>query len=215
MEDSSLIFKYFPELTAVQQEQFRKIATLYSEWNSKINVISRKDIDQIYLHHILHSIAIAKPAIDNKLFTPGTSILDVGTGGGFPGIPLAIVFPQAQFTLCDSIAKKIRVAGEVSSSLGLKNVKVVCARAEALPEKYDWVVSRAVTSLKDFLPWVKGKYSKGLIFLKGGDTEAEIEECCRVNKLSPSLFKTVEIPELFSNEYFEGKKIIIISKLFG
>lgn len=214
MTQSGIIYKYFPELSSLQKEQIEMLAPLYADWNSKINVISRKDIDEIYLHHVLHSLAIA--AYLNKdggiAFSNGDSVLDLGTGGGFPGIPLAVLYPQVQFTLCDSIAKKIKVASEVSSALSLQNVRTVCSRAEALPEKYDWVVSRAVTALKDFMPWVKGKYSKGLIFLKGGDTAAEISECCQALRLSTSIFHTIDITTLFREDFFNGKKILFISK---
>ena len=160
-----LIYKYFPNLTELQQERIKKLFPLYEEWNSKINVISRKDIDKLYLHHILHSLAIAKYIN----FMPGTKIIDVGTGGGFPGIPLAILFPECSFTLVDSIGKKTKVAQAVAEALDLKNVKVINARMEAVDEKADFIVSRAVTELKNFLPWVKGKYLQGILYLKGGD----------------------------------------------
>src|SRR5205823_1792932 len=151
-----ILLKYFPEITPPQQAQFVRLQELYTLWNSQINVISRKDTDQLYERHVLHSLGIAKV----MPFLPGENVLDVGTGGGFPGIPLAILFPETNFHLVDSIAKKIKVVNEVSIALGLKNVKATHARAEDIKEKYDFVVSRAVTQLKDFYPWVKGRFKK-------------------------------------------------------
>ena len=187
----AIVTTTFPNLRGEQLDQFAAMDALYRDWNSKINVISRKDIDSLYSHHVLHSLAIAAYL---KLQMPqawerflgveatGTSpeegsrlrVLDLGTGGGFPGIPLAVLFPEVDFTLCDSIGKKTLVARGVAESLGLKNVKVVNARAESLEERFDFVVSRAVTSLENFIPWVRGKYSEGILYLKGGDLAEEI-----------------------------------------
>lgn len=210
MIESSIIYGYFPDLTQDQIEKFDKLYPLYLDWNSKINVISRKDMDNFYLHHVLHSLAIAKKIE----FPEGCSVLDVGTGGGFPGIPLAIMFPNVRFTLCDSIGKKIKVATEISSALDLKNVTTVCSRVEQLPKKFDYIVSRAVTELKNFLPWVKGKYNQEMIFLKGGDIELEISESIKGKKIDRNLFKSWNINDFINEEYFEGKKIIFVKK-FG
>jgi len=176
-----IVYKYFPNLTEAQKQQFAQLADLYAFWNGRINVISRKDIESLYLHHVLHSLGIAKFA---NTFTPGTRILDVGTGGGFPGIPLAILFPQVAFHLVDSIGKKIRVVQEVAQSIGLENVKADPIRAEQLTGRYDFVVSRAVARLAEFVPWIRHKISKtdknaipnGILYLKGGDLSSEIKE---------------------------------------
>ena len=186
-EFKSIIQEKFPEVTAEQMNQFEQMDALYRDWNSKINVVSRKDMDELYRHHVLHSLCIAAylktqmPDIYDHMRGEGPyslaeplKILDLGTGGGFPGIPLAVMFPHAQFTLCDSIGKKIIVATEVAKGLSLENVKTVNARAESLPETFDYVVSRAVTSLDNFMPWVKGKYNEGILYLKGGDLAEEI-----------------------------------------
>lgn len=209
MIESTIIYKYFPEVTPVQREQFDILFSLYMEWNSKINVISRKDMDNFYMHHVLHSLAIAKYP-----FPDGAKVLDVGTGGGFPGIPLAIMFPNVHFTLCDSIGKKIKVATEIAAALGLENVTTVCSRVENLPDTYDYIVSRAVTELKNFIPWVKGKYTTQMIFLKGGDTNMEISECARALKLSQKPFSSANISDIFDEEYFDEKRIIFVKK-FG
>ena len=153
---SNILLKYFPDITPKQQQQFEQLPELYNFWNNQINVISRKDIDQLYERHVLHSLGIAKV----MQFLPGESVLDVGTGGGFPGIPLAILFPETQFFLVDSIGKKIKVVNEIASALGLQNLKAEHLRAEQVNEKFDFVVSRAVTRLKEFYPWVKGKFNK-------------------------------------------------------
>ena len=173
-EFKKIIEDKFPEVSGEQMEKFRLMEGLYRDWNSKINVVSRKDIDELYRHHVLHSLGIAAylkmqmPDVYDRLrgegpyaVAPAMKILDLGTGGGFPGIPLSVIFPHAEFTLCDSIGKKIIVATEVSKGLGLENVRTVNARAESLPETFDYIVSRAVTSLDNFMPWVKGKYSEG------------------------------------------------------
>ena len=167
------------ELSPLQEQRMGALDALYREWNAQINVISRKDIDGLYSHHVLHSLAIARylctvPGLKESF--AHAQVLDLGTGGGFPGIPLAILYPESRFTLCDSIGKKTRVARSVAESLGLGNVTVVNARAEALPERFDWVVSRAVAALPELLSWVKGKYGEGLLCLKGGDIVAETAE---------------------------------------
>ena len=203
------LLRYFPALTPLQKERFAALEGLYADWNSKINVISRKDMDCFFEHHVLHSLAIAA-AFDSALSAPGQTILDVGTGGGFPGIPLAIMYPQNSFTLCDSIGKKIKVAGAVAQALNLENVQVVNARAESLPGRFDWVVSRAVTSMDKFLPWVKGKYSKGVICLKGGDVESELEPCFARRILDPKKVMISDISLFFKEEWFKTKKVLVI-----
>ncbi|MBO7278625.1 MAG: 16S rRNA (guanine(527)-N(7))-methyltransferase RsmG [Bacteroidales bacterium] len=206
MIDANLIFQYFPNLTEQQQAQIRQLGPLYQEWNSRINVISRKDMDSFYLHHVLHALALAVEAP----FQDGDKVLDVGTGGGFPGIPLAILFPNVQFTLCDSIGKKIKVVEAVSQALGLTNVTPVWSRAEQLPETYDYIVSRAVTELKNFMPFVKGRWSKSILYLKGGDLETEISDCIKTCRLQRKQFECREITRLFPEPFFEEKKIVII-----
>lgn len=188
--------------------EFDQAIALYKEWNEKINVISRKDIDNIYEHHILHSLAIG----EYHPFKPGETVLDVGTGGGFPGIPLAIRFPETQFTLCDSIGKKIKVAQAVADGLGLKNVKCVNARAESLPGQFDYVVSRAVTTLENFYPWVKDKYTKGILYLKGGDVNEEIDVLMRRFKLRNGCVHTWRVDSWLHDEYFAEKFVIHIEK---
>ena len=175
-------------LTPLQEERLQALPELYREWNAQINVISRKDIDNVYQHHVLHSLSIARyletdPAL-YAAFASG-SVLDLGTGGGFPGIPLAIAFPEARFVLCDSVGKKTRVAQAVASALQLENVQVVNARAESLSGPFDFVVSRAVASLVDFYPWVKGKFGRGILYLKGGDINEEIAPLMARFRLKP------------------------------
>ncbi len=205
--DVDIIYRYFPKLSGMQREQFVKLGDLYPYWNAQINVVSRKDMDSLYLHHILHSLGIAK--FIN--FTPGTQILDVGTGGGFPGIPLAILFPEVQFHLVDSIGKKIKVVREIAAATGLENVEAYHIRAEQLDEKYDFVVSRAVTRLVDFYPWVRNKFLKkdknaipnGILYLKGGDLRAEIREAhlrAEIHSLS----------QYFTEDFFDTKHLVYI-----
>jgi len=204
---SDILIKYFPEITPEQQAQFARLQELYTLWNSQINVISRKDIDLLYERHVLHSLGIAKV----MTFLPGENVLDVGTGGGFPGIPLAILFPETRFHLVDSIGKKIKVVNEVAAALGLKNVKATHARAEEIKEQFDFVVSRAVTQLKDFYPWVKGKFSKqsknklpnGILYLKGGDLTQEIAD-------AGLAVQQYHLKDYFEEEFFETKQVIYV-----
>ena len=202
-----IILKYFPNLTERQREQFAALLPLYEEWNAQINVISRKDMEHFYEHHVLHSLAIAKV----MGFAPMSEVLDVGTGGGFPGVPLAIMFPDARFTLIDSICKKIKVVNDVIDRLGLSNSKAMQIRAEMLDGEYDFVVSRAVTTLGEFVPWVKKKISKsqynklhnGILYLKGGDLTNEL--FAFRHKV-----KTWDISDFFEEEFFETKKVIYL-----
>ena len=220
-EFKEIIEERFPEVTAEQMEKFEKMDALYRDWNSKINVVSRKDIDELYRHHVQHSLGIAAylkaemPDVYERLRGDGPysiaepmKIMDLGTGGGFPGIPLAVMFPHAQFTLCDSIGKKITVATEVAKGLGLDNVRTVNARAESLPDTFDFIVSRAVTALDNFMPWVKGKYSEGILYLKGGDLTEEIAKA-RLRKGSVHIWP---ISSWTSDPFFETKQVIFIEK---
>lgn len=202
-----IILKYFPKLTERQREQFAALLPLYEEWNAQINVISRKDMEHFYEHHVLHSLAIAKV----MSFAPMSEVLDVGTGGGFPGVPLAIIFPDARFTLIDSIGKKIKVVSDVIDRLDLTNTKAMQIRAEQLDGEYDFVVSRAVTTLGEFVPWVKKKISKtqynplhnGILYLKGGDLTNELFTFRHK-------VKTWDISDFFEEEFFETKKVIYL-----
>ena len=195
-----------------RKEDFARACALYQEWNSKINVVSRKDVDNLFEHHFLHSLSILEYLKSQGRPIDGLKILDVGTGGGFPGVPLAISMPSCQFTLCDSIKKKVLVAQSISEELGLKNVKCVNARAETLDGIYDYVVSRAVTSLANFYPWVKGKYSKSILYLKGGDVSSEIEELCKKFHLDYSKINVWPVSQWLDDEYFNEKFVIEIRK---
>ncbi len=204
------VLKYFPDLTEDQLEKFTKLKDLYKDWNLKINVVSRKDIDEIYLRHALHSLGIAKV----QQFQPGSTVMDVGTGGGFPGIPLAILFPETQFHLVDSIGKKIKVVNEVKEGLGLENVKTSNCRVEEIDEQYDFIVSRAVAQMETFVRWVKGKIKKksnhelknGILYLKGGDLSEELAkyETAKIYYLS----------DYFEEDFFETKKVVHLPMKF-
>ncbi|MBO7370877.1 MAG: 16S rRNA (guanine(527)-N(7))-methyltransferase RsmG [Bacteroidales bacterium] len=204
------ILRYFPALSELQIERFAALKALYDEWNARINVISRKDMDNFYEHHVLHSLALALPL--KGMAVPGDRILDLGTGGGFPGIPLAIFFEQCDFLLCDSVGKKTKVASQVAEALGLQNVKVVNDRAENLPGSFDYVVSRAVTSLDKMLPWIKGRYDKGVLYLKGGDLDEEIDRCISRRMFDARKLSVIDISDFYSGEWFVEKKIVIIKR---
>tara|TARA_R110001592_G_scaffold62394_1_gene190990 strand:- start:1557 stop:2183 length:627 start_codon:yes stop_codon:yes gene_type:complete len=205
-----IIHKYFKNLSDIQIEQFSKLQDLYEDWNLKINVVSRKDIDELYLRHVLHSLGIAKVI----QFKPGSKVLDVGTGGGFPGIPLAILFPETQFHLVDSIGKKIKVVNEVVAGLGLLNVKTTNARVEEDKDTYDFIVSRAVAEMETFVRWTKGKISKkqnhslknGILYLKGGDLTQEL-------KLYTSA-TIYNLSDYFEEEFYETKKVVHLGMKF-
>jgi len=200
------IEKYFTNLTPKQRDQFEQLGELYRYWNAQINVISRKDIDALYERHVLHSLAIAKVLT----FEDGSKILDVGTGGGFPGIPLAILYPKVNFHLVDAIGKKITVVDEVVKALGLPNVKTTHGRAEKVKGEYDFIVSRAVTNMNDFVKWVRKKIAKkqrhpiknGILYLKGGDLTEELQNFPS-SKITP-------LKPLFSEEFFETKKVVYV-----
>lgn len=204
------ILRYFPALSERQIERFTALKALYDEWNARINVISRKDMDNFYEHHVLHSLALALPM--KGMVVPGDRILDLGTGGGFPGIPLAIFFEQCDFLLCDSVGKKTKVASQVAEALGLQNVRVVNDRAENLPGSFDYVVSRAVTSLDKMLPWIKGRYDKGVLYLKGGDLDEEIDRCISRRMFDARKLSVIDISDFYGGEWFVEKKIVIIKR---
>lgn len=228
----------FPDMTDGMVERFRLMDAGYRDWNAKINVISRKDIDSLYDHHVLHSLAIAeylrtqRPEVYSMFTAPlqegsvapvssstnvnasraALRVLDLGTGGGFPGIPLAVMFPNVRFTLCDSVGKKTIVAREIANMLGLDNVEIVNARAESLPGRFDFVVSRAVASLTDFYPWVKGKYSQSILYLKGGDINEEICALMSRERLRKGSVSTWPVSTWLSDPYFAGKFVIDIRR---
>jgi len=205
-----LLLKYFPNLTQLQISQFSQLQELYKDWNLKINVVSRKDIDELYLRHVLHSLGIAKVV----QFKPNTKVLDVGTGGGFPGIPLAILFPEVQFHLVDSIGKKIKVVREVAEGLGLQNIKTTHGRVEEIKETYDFIVSRAVAQMETFVFWTKGKINKkqqhpiknGILYLKGGDLSDELKKYTSAT--------TYNLLDYFTEDFFETKKIVHLPMKF-
>ena len=241
-EFSNIVSAEFPGLTGEQMELFRRMKPLYRDWNSRINVISRKDIDGFYEHHVLHSLAIASywlregilpaslsPCASSVSTSSSTtssgsstssstapssrlSVLDVGTGGGFPGIPLAVLFPGISFTLCDSVGKKTIVAKAVAESLGLNNVTVVNARAESLPDRFDFVVSRAVTTLDNFYPWVRDSFKYSIFYLKGGDVNEEIAQLMGRNRLKKGSVRTWRVDNWLQGEYFQEKFVIQIEK---
>ena len=205
-----LLLKYFPNLTQLQISQFSQIQELYKDWNLKINVVSRKDIDELYLRHVLHSLGIAKVV----QFKPNTKVLDVGTGGGFPGIPLAILFPETQFHLVDSIGKKIKVVNDVTEGLGLQNIKTTHGRVEEIKGTYDFIVSRAVAQMETFVFWTKGKINKkqqhpiknGILYLKGGDLSDELKKYTSAT--------TYNLLDYFTEDFFETKKIVHLPMKF-
>lgn len=207
MQKVDLIFNYFPNLSDNQKKQFADLFDLYLHWNNQINVVSRKDFDFFYERHVLHSLSIAKVI----QFTPGSDILDVGTGGGFPGLPLAILFPEVNFYLVDSIGKKIKVVNEAAAAIGLKNLKAEHKRAETVNQKFDFVISRAVTQMDDFLPWVNGKfkskgqngYPNGIFYLKGGDLTEELKNVKQYMEI-------INLSDFFKEEFFETKKLVYV-----
>lgn len=208
-----LIYKYFPNLTDSQKQKMEQLQPLYEEWNAQINVISRKDMESFYERHVLHSLGIAKVL----QFKPGTEIIDVGCGGGFPGIPLAIMFPKCKFTLVDSIGKKIKVVTEVANALGLENVTPINSRAEQLKQKADFIVSRAVTRFEPFYGWVKklikgidkNALPNGILYLKGGDLEEELKELrTRYPHLHP---EEINLTDYYIEDFFETKKVVYVS----
>lgn len=208
--NADLVFKYFTTLTDQQKEHIKELEVLYKDWNTKINVVSRKDIDELYLRHVLHSLGIARI----QTFNEGSQILDVGTGGGFPGIPLAILFPNVEFTLVDAIGKKVKVVQEVVEGLKLQNVTAVHTRVEELPGQYDFIVSRAVAAMPTFVHWTKGKIKKdssherknGILYLKGGDLTEELKDYTTI--------QTFDLKDYFEEEFFETKKVVYLPQKF-
>ena len=199
----------------MSKESWVKLESLYREWNSKINLISRKDIDNIYEHHVLHSLALAEYLrifYGENAWRSRESVLDVGTGGGFPGIPLAVVFPEMQLTLCDSVGKKIMVAASVARELGLQNVECLNLRAESITQDFDWVVSRAVASLDKLYGWVRGRFRRSILCLKGGDLEPEIADLCKKFHLDMRQIRKWSIADWIEDEYFKEKFVIEIGK---
>ena len=202
-----VIETYFPELTDDQKYQFLKLGKSFTKWNSQINLVSRKDIDEFYTRHVLHSLAISKA----MRFADGSKVLDVGTGGGLPGLPLAILYPNVEFVLCDSIGKKIKVVKALIAELGLKNVTAYHLRANEVPGKFDFIVSRAVTRMSKFLPWIENKISdkclnhwpNGILYLKGGDLKEELSEIKRSSEVLP-------ISGWYSEEFFETKAVVYV-----
>ena len=207
MQGAEIIFHYFPDLSQKQKDQFAKLFDLYKDWNDKINVVSRKDIENLFVNHVLHSLGIAKV----MAFKPGASVLDVGTGGGFPGIPLAILFPETNFHLVDSIGKKITVVKGVAEGVGLKNVRGEQIRAEQIKGQYDFIVSRAVTRIKEFYGWIHNKTKKqsvhpldnGILYLKGGDLDEELAELKKLHQI-------YSLSDYFTEEFFETKKVVYV-----
>ena len=204
---ADIVYHYFPDLSEKQKDQFVKLFDLYKDWNDKINVVSRKDIENLYINHVLHSLVIAKV----MAFKPGASVLDVGTGGGFPGIPLAILFPETNFHLVDSIGKKITVVKGVAEGVGLKNVRGEQIRAEQIKGQYDFIVSRAVTRIKEFYGWIHNKTKKqsvhpldnGILYLKGGDLDEELAELKKIHQI-------YDLSDYFTEEFFETKKVVYV-----
>lgn len=205
--NSDLIQHYFPNLLPTQIAQFEALEPLYKEWNAQINVISRKDIEELYIRHVLHSLGIAKVT----QFQPGSHVMDVGTGGGFPGIPLAIMFPETDFLLVDSIGKKVKVVAAIAASLGLTNVRTAHSRVEQIDEKFDYIVSRAVTRLKPFYQWVAKKFESeskyalpnGILYLKGGDLDEELKEAKKKHEI-------FHLSDFFEEDFFETKKVVYV-----
>ncbi len=208
--NADLVFHYFDQLDDEQKNHFKGLESLYQDWNMKINVVSRKDIDELYLRHVLHSLGIAKI----QAFNEGAEILDVGTGGGFPGIPLAILFPETQFTLVDAIGKKIKVVQEVIDGLQLKNIRAIHSRVEDLDGQFDFIVSRAVAAMPTFVRWTKGKIKKnstherrnGILYLKGGDLSEELQEYTTA--------QIFDLKDCFSEPFFETKKVVYLPQKF-